>query len=106
MSEAANGFGLREQQAEQQAQQGWDAYFRGLIQTNDSMMEICGTWREDETYHALDVVVRDGTCWVAKLSNPGSCPGPGWQLMSQKGSPGKISGVMGTTSALTRVEVG
>jgi hypothetical protein len=42
-------------------------------------MTIRETFDATETYRALDVVTQNGTWFVAKKDNPGSCPGPGWK---------------------------
>ena len=50
---------------------------------------IRGTWVETEQYQALDIVARDGGLFLCKHSNPGPCPGEGWQIMSTRGERGK-----------------
>ena len=50
---------------------------------------IRGTWFETEQYQALDIVARDGGLFLCKHSNPGPCPGEGWQIMSTRGERGK-----------------
>jgi hypothetical protein len=47
-----------------------------------------GTWAPGEAYAALDVVIWKGSSWLAKIDAPGEIPGPGWQMISQKGSSG------------------
>jgi hypothetical protein len=47
-----------------------------------------GTWSGETKYQALDVVVWKGSGWVAKIDDPGEIPGPGWQMIAQKGSSG------------------
>lgn len=47
-----------------------------------------GTWAEDATYRALDVVMLNGSSFVATLDEPGACPGEGWRLIASKGSRG------------------
>ena len=49
---------------------------------------VKGTWVEGETYQALDIVAADGTIFLAKVSSPGRCPGPDWQLVSHRGERG------------------
>jgi hypothetical protein len=54
---------------------------------------IRGTYVPDSTYRALDVVTVDHGWFVAKVDNPGSCPGPNWQSgpvgkRGEKGLPG------------------
>ena len=53
------------------------------------MPRVRGTWSEKDSYSALDIVMSDGTCWIAKYSNPGPLPGEGWQILSCKGERGK-----------------
>jgi hypothetical protein len=48
-----------------------------------------GTFVADATYAALDVVALDGSSFAAKRDNPGPCPGDGWQLLVQRGKPGR-----------------
>lgn len=43
---------------------------------------VCGTWQEGEAYRALDIVAHDGHSFIAKLDEPGPCPGDGWQMMA------------------------
>jgi hypothetical protein len=51
-------------------------------------MIIRGTWATENEYQALDVVALNGAAFVAKIDNPGPCPGEGWQLMSAQGKRG------------------
>ena len=48
-----------------------------------------GTWRADAEYRALDIVARDGGCFIAKGDAPGVCPGPDWQIVSTRGARGE-----------------
>lgn len=50
---------------------------------------IRGTWDDTAVYDALDVVSLNGASFVAKVDNPGPCPGEGWQLMAAQGKRGK-----------------
>jgi hypothetical protein len=50
---------------------------------------IRGTWAAQTEYSALDIVARDGGLYICKHGDPGSCPGEGWQLMSQRGKSGQ-----------------
>jgi hypothetical protein len=43
-------------------------------------LNIRGTYREGESYDALDVVAKDGSWFAARRSNAGACPGPDWQV--------------------------
>jgi hypothetical protein len=53
------------------------------------MPRVRGTWTDGESYSALDIVMSDGTCWIAKVSSPGPLPGEGWQILSCKGERGR-----------------
>jgi hypothetical protein len=50
---------------------------------------VRGTWREGESYRALEVVALNGCGFIARIDNPGLCPGDGWQLIASAGRPGK-----------------
>lgn len=50
---------------------------------------VRGTWREGESYRALEVVALNGCGFIARADNPGPCPGDGWQLIASAGRPGK-----------------
>ena len=50
---------------------------------------VRGTWRADAEYRALDIVARDGGCFIAKCDAPGVCPGPDWQIVSTRGARGE-----------------
>jgi hypothetical protein len=50
-----------------------------------------GLYRRDGNYKELDVVVLNGSSFVAKCDNPGECPGENWQvnaLVGKRGEPG------------------
>ena len=51
---------------------------------------MCGTFAEDVDYSANDIVMRDGSSFVALRNNPGECPGEGWQLWAGRGKTGKM----------------
>jgi len=53
------------------------------------MPKVRGTWREGETYAALDIVALNGGSFIARTDDPGPCPGPAWQLIASAGKPGK-----------------
>jgi hypothetical protein len=40
---------------------------------------IRGTYKTDVSYQRLDVVTLDYGWFVARVDNPGTCPGPDWQ---------------------------
>ncbi|MEE4209343.1 MAG: hypothetical protein V2I43_08770 [Parvularcula sp.] len=50
---------------------------------------VRGTYGPEEMYHALDVVMLDGSSFVARQDDPGECPGDGWQLAASRGGRGK-----------------
>jgi hypothetical protein len=50
---------------------------------------VRGTWRDGETYAALDIVALNGGSFIARTDDPGPCPGPAWQLIASAGKPGK-----------------
>jgi len=49
---------------------------------------VRGTYASNETYKHLDVVMMNGSSFVARWDNPGACPGEGWQLLASRGSRG------------------
>jgi hypothetical protein len=53
------------------------------------MPTIVGTYREGEPYCAMNIVALNGSSFMARADNPGSCPGEGWQLIASAGRPGK-----------------
>jgi hypothetical protein len=54
-----------------------------------SQMQLRGTYKDGETYRYLDVVALNGSSFVARTNNPGTCPGAGWKLLASAGRPGK-----------------
>jgi hypothetical protein len=52
------------------------------------MPRVCGTYSEAEIYLQHDVVVRNGSSYIARRDSPGECPGPGWQQISMVGRTG------------------
>ena len=51
-------------------------------------MRIRGTFAPSTAYACGDVVAKDGGSFIARKDNPGSCPGPGWQLLARQGARG------------------
>src|SRR5262249_27133713 len=49
---------------------------------------IRGTFDPKAKYNLGDVIALDGASFIARRDNPGSCPGPGWQLMARQGQRG------------------
>lgn len=47
-----------------------------------------GHWKAAEAYEALDVVMLDGSSFVAVSDAPGACPGEDWRLLSPRGKAG------------------
>jgi hypothetical protein len=50
---------------------------------------VRGTYSESETYGRHDIVMLNGSSFVALVDNPGTCPGDGWQLWAGRGKTGK-----------------
>jgi hypothetical protein len=50
--------------------------------------EVRGTYKQDEQYKKLDIVALNGSSFIARRENPGSCPGPNWQALSLIGKRG------------------
>lgn len=50
---------------------------------------VRGTWDAGNDYLALDVVALNGSSFIAKLDDPGPCPGGGWQLIAAVGKAGR-----------------
>ena len=49
---------------------------------------VRGTFKAEETYAALDIVMLNGSSFAALRDDPGECPGDGWQLWASRGSRG------------------
>jgi hypothetical protein len=49
---------------------------------------IRGTYSRDDKYKVLDVVTLDSSWFIARVDNPGVCPGPDWKLGPTKGKKG------------------
>jgi hypothetical protein len=62
---------------------------RGKDGADGRSFTVRETWASDGEYRALDVVALNGASFVARVDNPGPCPGEGWQLMSMQGKQGK-----------------
>lgn len=54
--------------------------------------EVRGTYAAGADYCARDVVALNGSSFVAKVDNPGPCPGEGWQLVASRGARGQEGG--------------
>ena len=55
-------------------------------------LRIRGVFDAAAEYLAHDVVVRNGSSFVAKRDKPGACPGEGWELVASKGNRGERGG--------------
>jgi len=60
-----------------------------LAGRNASTPVVRGTFSEGESYSHLNIVALNGSSFVARMDNPGACPGDGWQLIASAGKPGK-----------------
>jgi hypothetical protein len=47
-----------------------------------------GAWKAAAAYQALDVVMVDGSSFIALRDAPGACPGEGWRLVASRGKSG------------------
>jgi hypothetical protein len=47
-----------------------------------------GHWKAAEAYEALDVVMLEGSSFVAVSDAPGACPGDDWRLLAVRGKAG------------------
>jgi Collagen triple helix repeat (20 copies) len=47
-----------------------------------------GAWKPASAYEALDVVMLDGSSFIALHDAPGACPGDGWRLLASRGKSG------------------
>lgn len=61
---------------------------------------IRSTYDANEEYKHLDVVIVNGSSFIALKDNPGLCPGPDWRLLASRGSRGSrgergVTGIMG-----------
>jgi hypothetical protein len=61
----------------------------GTDGTDGRSLRVRGTYREGETYAALDVVALNGGSFVARRDEPGECPGDGWQSLTLPGKRGE-----------------
>jgi hypothetical protein len=59
------------------------------------LLRIRGTYRAEEVYAALDVVMKESSSHVALKDDPGPCPGSGWQILAAAGRRG-VAGEPGT----------
>ena len=70
--------------------QDWRCIVRGGKDGVDGRpFRVRELWSIDKDYQALDVVALNGSAFVARVDNPGPCPGSGWQLLSARGKTGK-----------------
>lgn len=54
-------------------------------------IEIRGTYDPGKaaTYSRLNIVALNGGAFIAKMDDPGECPGDGWQMIASRGKPGQ-----------------
>lgn len=50
---------------------------------------VKGTFEPKVKYLTGDVVMRDGSSWLALKNQPGACPGDDWQMLVQRGKMGR-----------------
>jgi hypothetical protein len=50
--------------------------------------QVRGLFNSEFKYRSLDIVVIDGSTYIAKVDNPGRCPGEGWQSLVKPGKSG------------------
>ena len=50
---------------------------------------IRGTFNAATEYRRFDIAALNGSSFIARVDNPGACPGDGWQLIASAGRPGK-----------------
>ncbi len=62
-------------------------------------VNVRGTYDPNADYQMLDVVACNGGSFIARRNVPGSCPGPGWQLIASPGKQGQrgMNGQRGET---------
>jgi hypothetical protein len=49
---------------------------------------VRGTYNNATRYAAFDIVALDGGSFIARVDDPGVCPGPQWQLLAKQGKVG------------------
>ena len=47
-----------------------------------------GAWKAASAYEELDVVMCDGSSFIAQRDAPGACPGDSWRLLASRGKSG------------------
>ena len=60
--------------------------------------EVRGTYDRAGDYRCLDIVMKDGSSFIAKRDAPGECPSDGWQCLAMVGKRGE-QGQAGTKGA-------
>jgi hypothetical protein len=63
--------------------------FRGIDGVDGATPEPRGLWKADGVYHRLDIVTLNGSSFLARKEEPGTCPGPDWQLLVSQGKRGE-----------------
>jgi hypothetical protein len=49
---------------------------------------VRGTFEENKVYRQHDICIKNGGSYIARRDDPGLCPGPGWQQLTQPGKTG------------------
>lgn len=62
---------------------------RGADGADGRSVTFRGAWTSDDAYQGLDVVMLNGSSFVAARDNPGACPGAGWRLLASAGGKGR-----------------
>lgn len=62
---------------------------RARAGTDGAAPRVRGTYRDGETYRALDIVAFNKGSFIARKDKPGPCPGDDWQLLTAHGSRGE-----------------
>jgi hypothetical protein len=52
-------------------------------------LRVRSTYRPGGSYKALDMVMLNGSSFVAKVDNPGPCPSDNWQIVALQGKRGE-----------------
>jgi hypothetical protein len=61
----------------------------GAAGIDGQSLTIRGMWNATTVYRTMDVVAINGSSFVARVDDPGPCPGEGWRLIASQGNRGK-----------------
>jgi hypothetical protein len=50
---------------------------------------VCGTFSTSRNYEQFDIVVLNGSAFIARCDDPGICPSDNWQMICARGKPGE-----------------